>query len=221
MEDVAGQIRARFDGKYRARENALQLSRSAIRDSANAIRAAHRGEFDRADELLTKASESVREIDVTLETYQDIYFAGFVQDAQKEYAEASITRALIAGHDLPHPNELQVGDAPYLNGLAEAVGELRRYLLDSLRRGEVGRCEEILQDMDDMYSLLITMDYPDAMTGGLRRTTDVARSILEKTRGDLTVALRQQQLELTLHEFESKLASRGDLLKRRATKPNS
>ena len=136
-----------------------------------------------------------------------MYYAGFVQDAQKEYAEASITCALIAGRELPQPGALEVGYAPYLNGMGEAIGELRRRLLDLLRHGEVLRCESILQQMDDMYGVLVTMDYPDGMTGGLRRTTDVARSIIEKTRGDLTVAIRQQQLESTLREFESKLVS--------------
>ena len=204
LEDIAGVVRASLDEKYRAREKGLILSRSVIRDSANAIRAAHRAEFDRAGELLKKAREAVHDMDVALENHPDIYYAGFVQDAQKEYAEASITCALIAGHDLPNPGALKVGYAPYLNGMGEAIGELRRYLLDSLRRGEIEGCEKILEEMDDMYSLLVTMDYPDAMTGGLRRTTDVARSILEKTRGDLTIAIRQRQLELTLSEFENR-----------------
>lgn len=210
LEGIAGLIRATFDEKYQAREKGLSLSRSIIRDSANAIRAAHRAEFDRADELLAKARAALREIDAALQNHPDVYYAGFVQDAQKEYAEASITCALFSGQDPPQPDALQVGYAPYLNGMGEVIGELRRYVLDSLRRGEVVRCEEILQDMDDMYSLLVTMDYPDGMTGGLRRTTDVARSILEKTRGDLTVAIRQRELELTLHGFESRMASRGD-----------
>lgn len=209
LEDIAGVIRASLDEKYRAREMGLILSRGVIRDSANAIRAVHRAEFDGAEKLLSKAREALREIDEALENHPDIYYAGFVQDAQKEYAEASITCALIAGHDVPDPSTLQVDYAPYLNGMGEAIGELRRYLLDALRRGEFEGCEEILQDMDDIYSLLVTMDYPDAMTGGLRRTTDVARSILEKTRGDLTIASRQKQLELKLHEFEDKLKSKS------------
>ncbi|MBI4318587.1 MAG: haloacid dehalogenase [Chloroflexi bacterium] len=207
LEDIAEQIRASLDDKYQAREKGLALSRSIIRDSANAIRAVHRGELSRAEELLQKAGEAVRNVDASLSGHPDIYFAGFVFDAQKEFAEASITYALIAGHSLPGPDSIGVSHVPYLGGLGEAIGELRRYLLDRLRQGDVARCEDVLQVMDDIYGVLVTMDYPDGMTGGLRRVTDVARGILEKTRGDLTVAIRQAQLETSLHEFEKKLAS--------------
>lgn len=130
-----------------------------------------------------------------------------MQDAQKEYVEATATLSLVRGEPMPAPGELGVAAAPFLNGLAEAVGELRRYVLDLLRRGEVARCEPILQTMDDIYSLLVTIDYPDALTGGLRRTTDATRAILERTRGDLTFALRQRQLEDSLSRLEGKLAA--------------
>ena len=207
MEDTAERIRASLDEKNRARERGLSLSRGIIRDSANAIRAVHRAELTRAEELLQKAGEAVRDVDLALKDHLDIFFAGFVHDALKEYAEANITYALIAGKGIPSPDALEVSYVAYLHGLSEAIGELRRHLLDRLRQGDGQHCESLLQMMDDMYAVLVTMDYPDAMTAGLRRTTDVARSILEKTRGDLTVAIRQRQLELTLHEFESKLAS--------------
>ena len=94
--------------------------------------------------------------------------------------------------------------APYLNGMAEAIGELRRYILDSLRRNDVGRCEEFMDVMDDIYGVLVTVDFPEAVTGGLRRTTDAMRGVLERTRGDLTMALRQRDLVQQLATLESK-----------------
>jgi translin len=135
----------------------------------------------------------------------DIFFAGFVHDAQKEYAEASITLAVVSGRDLPSPDELDVEVAAYLNGMGEAVGELRRHLLDALRTGDIDHCEETLDVMEEMYGTLVTFDFPDAMTGGLRRTTDSVRGILERTRGDLAVASRQRDLEQRLAEFEKRV----------------
>jgi translin len=137
-------------------------------------------------------------VEETLSAHEDVYHAGFVHDAQKEYVEGRVTLALVAGRPLPDPDDLGVSYAAYLNGLGEAVGELRRYLLDAIRRGEEQRCEELLSDMDDIYSLLVTLDFPDALTGGLRRTTDSVRGILERTRGDLTMSMRQRELEKKL-----------------------
>lgn len=217
MTDIAGQIdpiaqriHERFGAKHRAREQALPLSREAIRHSANAIRAIHRHEDVAARAQLAQAQAKTAAARAALSEHPDILYAGFVHDAQKEYAEASLTIALIGGDSLPDPTDLGVEDAAYLNGLGETVGELRRYLLDSLRRGDIDACERLLQVMDDLYSLLVTIDYPDAITGGLRRTTDVARGILEKTRGDLTVAARQHELERRMAEYQSALISLDD-----------
>jgi translin len=135
-----------------------------------------------------------------------VLYAGFVQDAQKEYAEARLTYALVRGLPLAGPEELEVTWPAYLNGLGEAVGELRRYTLDKLRRGDLERGEGLIQAMDDIYDLLVTIDYPDSMTGGLRRTTDLVRGVLEKTRGDLTLAARQEQLERSMKAFEGRLS---------------
>lgn len=206
LDALADKIRKRLDTKHKAREKALPISREVIRFCANAIRAIHRREFEGAEELLKSARSSLDNVKEALKSDLDIFYAGFVDDAQKEYAEASITRALVLGEPLPDPDKLGVGYAPYLNGLGEAVGEMRRYLLDCLRRGEVARCEELLAIMDDLYGILVTMDYPDALTGGLRRTTDVVRGIMEKTRGDLTLALRQGDLEKRLRDLSRKLA---------------
>ena len=198
-------IRVNFVAKNQAREAALAASREAIRHSANAIRAVHRGDFASGEELIGKAGELLQQANAALKGHPDIFHAGFVHDSQKEFAEASLTLALVAGRPLPAPESLGVQHPAYLNGLGEAVGELRRHLLDSLRSGDVDHCEDCLTAMDEIYSVLVTVDYPDAMTGGLRRTTDNVRGILERTRGDLTVAVRQRDLERKLGEFEGKL----------------
>jgi translin len=206
LDPIMEQVRAVFIDKNAARERALPLCRDAIRHSANAIRAVHREEFAQAEKLVAEAGRQLAEAKEATRSHLDTYFAGFVHDAQKEYAEASITLAVIAGRPVPKPQSLDVELPAYLNGLGEAVGELRRHLLDKLRSGAVEHCEAILAAMDDMYSVLVTVDYPDAMTGGLRRTTDAVRGILERTRGDLTVSVRQRELERRLAEFEGRLS---------------
>lgn len=205
LDGIMEGVRAVFVDKHEARERALPRCREAVRHSANAIRAVHRQDFAQAEELIGRARELVGEAKAALRDHGDTYHAGFVHDAQKEYVEACATYAVIAGHALPTPDALGVELPAYLNGLGETVGELRRHLLDRLRAGDVAHCEEILVAMDDIYGVLVTMDYPDAMTGGLRRTTDAARGILERTRGDLTVSVRQHELEQRLSEFQGRL----------------
>ena len=205
LDTIMERVRDDFAAKNVAREKALPLCREAIRFSANAIRAVHRNDFVTAQELVGKAGTQVATAKASLAGHADIYHAGFVHDSQKEFAEASITLALISGRELPTPESLDVELPAYLNGMGEAVGELRRHLLDTLRSGDVEQCETWLRDMDEMYSVLVTVDYPDAMTGGLRRTTDSVRGILEKTRGDLTLSVQQRRLEQRLEEFGSKL----------------
>jgi len=205
LDEIMEGVRTNFASKNAARERALPLCRESIRCSANAIRAVHRHDFDTARRLASDAGARVGEAAAALESHPDIRHAGFVHDAQKEFAEASITLALIAGETLPAPADLAVDLPAYLNGMGEAVGELRRFLLDTLRGGDVERCEHWLRAMDEMYSVLVTIDYPDAMTGGLRRTTDSVRGILEKTRGDLTLSVEQRRLEQRLQEFGDRL----------------
>lgn len=193
--DTARQSLADTD---RARERALRLSREMIRHCADSIRAIHRGEFDSASALISSAATLVKESSALLNEHPEIYYTGYVQDALKEYVEANAVLAFIQDKPLPSPEELRVGAAPYLGGLADTVGELRRYILDRLRRDDFSRCEEALSVMDEIYAILVTMDFPDAVTRGLRRSTDIVRGILERTRGDLTVALRQRRLEAML-----------------------
>ncbi|MCL4459264.1 MAG: haloacid dehalogenase [Chloroflexi bacterium] len=202
LKDIVEKIRLDFEAKNAAREDGLSLSRKIARASANAIRAVHRGEFPEAIILLSEAGQSLAQVREILRSYPDVLYAGFVHDAAKEYVEASVTYALITGQDLPDPDTLGVDYPAYLNGLGEATGELRRYILDCLRRGDTSRCEHLLQAMDDIYGLLFSIDHPDAVTAGLRRTTDAVRGIVEKTRGDFTVAYRQSELESNLAEFQ-------------------
>jgi translin len=196
--------------KHTARERALPKSRSAIRLCANAIRAAHREEYDSSARLLAEAGTLLREMASDLRDHLDIYHAGFVADAQKEYAEAALTYALIKRESLPTPEALGVEWAPYLNGLGEAIGELRRYVLDRMRVGKFDACEALLADMDEIYALLITLDYPDAITGNLRRTTDAARGILEKTRGDLTLGVSQARLNAAMERVQERFDRLAD-----------
>jgi translin len=207
LERIEGWARSELDRKNHAREQALRWSRDLVRACANSIRAVHRREFDAAETLLGEAHGLNQRIGDLLGGLGDIYWAGYVQDAQKELVEACCTLALVRGADLPAPSELGVAPAAFLNGMAESVGELRRYVLDMLRRGEVDGCEALLGKMDEIYSLLVTLDYPDALTGGLRRSTDNTRGILEKTRGDLTLALRQEALVQALRAAEHQSAS--------------
>ncbi|HEX7736429.1 MAG TPA: hypothetical protein VF458_16370 [Ktedonobacteraceae bacterium] len=204
--DLVGQQALYYlEQKHAARERALARSRSAIRYCANSIRATHRHEFQAASQLLNEAGKLLAEITSDLRQHHDVFYAGFVQDAQKEFAEAATFFALAQNEPLPLASELSIDWAPYLNGLGEAVGELRRYVLDQLRRNNVEGSEIYLGQMDDIYALLITIDFPDAVTGGLRRTTDSTRGILEKTRGDLTVAVGQAQLQRSLLALQQEL----------------
>jgi translin len=184
-----------LESKHKAREITLAACRKTIQACAASIRAVHREQFDTAEELSTQAAAHLAEAMAAVEKHPDIRHAGFVHDASKEYAEARMTLAFVRGDPLPAADELVgVEVQAYLNGMAEAASELRRYILDLLRRGRPERGEELLGYMDDVYSLLITVDFPDAMTGGLRRTTDALRGVLERTRGDLTMTLLQSRL---------------------------
>ena len=208
LEAIETWAREHFERKNAAREQALARSRELIRICARCIRAVHRQEFDPAAEMLREARGIGDQMSRDLAHHPDLYYAGYTQDALKELVEATATLRMVRGEPLPSPLELGIPPPAFLNGLAEAAGELRRYLLDRLRAGDAEGCERLLEMMDDIYSLLITLDYPDAITGGLRRTTDVTRGILEKTRGDLTFSLRQDGLERKLAEVEGRLDGR-------------
>ena len=205
LEEIAEHVRQDFEARTQARDRALSETRTLTRHCANAIRAVHRDEYDVVEEDLAAARELVSRLRSDLDDYPDLFYAGYTQDALKEYAEASIVYALVANRQLPSPEEIGLDSAAYLKGLAEAAGELRRRCLDILRHGYSDEAERLLSYMDDIYALLVTMDYPDAITGGLRRLTDIVRSVNERTRGDMTISLRQEHLEESLKRLESRL----------------
>jgi len=210
INQIGERVLSRLEATNGARERALAETRQIVRMSANAIRAVHRDDFDEAARLLEQARAMQDALAAELREHPNIYWSGYVQDAQKEYAEANIVLGIISGRGVPSPEDLSVENAVYLNGLGEAAGELRRYVLDALRRWKPERAEALLVAMDDIYGLLVTVDYPDAITGGLRRTTDMVRGVLERTRGDLTVALQNRSLLDALERAEARAARSGE-----------
>jgi translin len=209
LADLARSIHARLDAKNAAREQALPAARRSIRASANAIRAIHRLELDTAETLIGESRSALDEGLASVTDHADIRHAGYLQDAQKEYAEANLTLALVTGTDLPGPTDLDVEDAAYLGGMSDAIGEGRRRLLDLLRAGEVSHAERLLEAMEEMYGVLVTMDYPDAITMNLRRATDVTRSLIEKSRGDLSISAVQRDLRDALDRHADELRGRA------------
>jgi len=200
LDAIANRARTTLAGRDTAREKVLPLCRECIRYCGTAIRAVHRQELDGARDLLESARVRLSEAVELASAEPDLARAGYVRDAQKEFTEGNVVLALVTGQRLPEPEELGVDPVAYLHGLGDTVGELRRYLLDSMRKGDLSRGEEFLAAMDDIYNVLVTIDFPDALTGGLRRATDMVRGVLERTRSDLTLAIRQDGLEKRLGE---------------------
>ncbi|HJH29533.1 MAG TPA: haloacid dehalogenase [Methanosarcinaceae archaeon] len=216
IDEISADIQKNFEAKDKAREIGLSLSREVVRTCGTAIRHTHRGDIDKAAKLLEDARDSLEEIEHQLADHPDIYYSGFVEHAQQEFVECAVVHQLLTkenyndsnsnsnSNTLPSPQELGVTYAAYLNGLGDVVGELRRHILDLIRQDRPQEGDQFLDIMDDIYSTLMMFDYPDAITRGLRRKSDVARSLIERTRGDLTNAIRQQKLEQSMKKFESR-----------------
>jgi translin len=202
FEAIAAGLRGKLDATNAAREEALRDCRETIRLASRTIRSVHRLEFGEAEARLQEARDKVDRVKGALADHPDLFFAGYVHDSQKEYVEAAAMLAIVRQESLPTPEALGVEPAAYLNGLAEAGSECRRFVLDRLRAGEMEGADRVLRIMDEIYYELITFDYPDAITGGLRRTTDAFRAVLERTRGDLTLTFQQQRLQNALQAFE-------------------
>jgi translin len=206
---ISDSIRAAFVSKNAARDSAISRSRELIRHCAEAIRAVHRREWDTAQAKLSTAQTGADELRAVIKDYPDLLYSGYTQDALKEVVEAFATYAIIRDQPLPTPESLHVDSSAYLNGLAEAATELRRFILDILRRadGDAAEAERLLDWMDAIYDQLVMFDFPDAITGDLRRRTDVVRGVLERTRGDLTTTIQQQRLQAALKRFEGKIGT--------------
>ena len=212
LEKIAEQIRQTFDAQTATRDKALGQARALTRACALSIRAVHRDETDVMQTHLDEARLLAEALQSDLAEYPAFYFAGYTQDSLKEFAEARITCALIRHEALPTPEELNLPPNTYMNGLAEAVGEMRRRCLDMLRQDNSSEAERLLGHMDDIFAILVTMDYPDAITNGLRRQTDVIRAIIERTRGDLTFSLRGEKLERSLSLLSGQISGSGTSL---------
>ncbi len=209
IDDILQAIDGRLDAKNRVREEALSVSRRVVQNASKVIRAAHRREWEEAAHLLAETATLAEAMNEQTLALPDLYWTGYVQDAQKEYAEAHLTLALLRNHPLPDPTAIGVEDASYLNGLAEAASELRRYILDLVRHNHLEEADGLLESMEEVYSRLITVDYPHAITNNLRRTTDQLRGVLERTRGDVTVAMKQQELKEALRSLDARLKDSG------------
>lgn len=206
LDLICEQIRHEFDQKTALRDAALKQARELTRYASLAIRAIHREDHGEAQSEIGHARELANVLTTTLRgEHPDLFFAGYTQDAIKEYCEACLTVAMIKGEVLPTPQELDAEPPAYLNGLTETLGELRRRCLDLLRPGYSAEVERLLALMDDVFTQLLTMDYPDAITDGLRRRTDLARGIIERTRADITVSFRQNELESKLNRLSELL----------------
>jgi translin len=205
LDTIIDKIRATFMERNAARDLTLNRSRELIRFCSLTIRAVHREEFGEAEQLLNTARQAAAAMKADIASHPELYYTGYTQDALKELTEACCVFAIVQGEPIPAPEEIEVDEAAYLNGLAEAASELRRRALDLIRRDRVAEAERMLTAMDDIYAQLVTIDFPDALTGGLRRTTDALRAVLERTRGDLTTTLQQEKLQKALREMEKRL----------------
>jgi len=206
LDELSDRIRACFERQNEIRDEALAHSRNLTRLSSRAIRAIHRDEAELAKAHLQEADDLAQALRTGLSDQPDLYYSGYAQDALKEYCEAHLTVATILNQDWPTPEDLQVEFATYLNGMSEVVGELRRRIMDIMREGHSAEVERLLDVMDEIYAQLVTMDFPDALTYGLRRRTDIARGIIERTQADVTISYRQQKLEQQITDLSEQLS---------------
>lgn len=209
LEEISSRIRDNFEAKESIREEGLKISREIVRECRAASFSLHSGDFEKANKSIKKAKSSLEKLEVIFKGHADIYYAGYVEHAQQEYSEVSILRSLLLEDgekkSIPSPDDLRVEYAAYLNGLGDLVGELRRHVLDLIRRDSFEKAEIFLGLMEDIHATLMDFDYPDAITKGLRRKTDVSRGLIEKTRGDVVNAIRQKKLETAMLNLESRL----------------
>ncbi|OEU42976.1 haloacid dehalogenase [Methanosarcina sp. Ant1] len=209
LEEISAKIRENFEAKDSVREDGLKISREIVRECRTATFALHGQDFEKANNSIEAAGKALEKLEILFKGYADIYYAGYVEHAQQEYSEVSVLRSLLKeegeSKNLPSPDELRVEYAAYLNGLGDVVGELRRHVLDLIRRDSFEKAEVFLGIMENIHAILMDFDYPDAITKGLRRKTDVSRALIEKTRGDVVNAISQKKLETAMLNLESRL----------------
>jgi translin len=209
LEEISVRIRESLEAKDSIREDGLKISREVVRECRAATFALHLQDFKKANDSIKAAEDALEKLEVLFTGHADIYYAGYIEHAQQEYSEVSVLRSLLKENgklkNIPSPDELRVGYAAYLNGLGDVVGELRRHILDLIRRDSFEKAEVFLGIMEDIHATLMDFDYPDAITKGLRRKTDVSRGLIEKTRGDVVNAIRQKKLETAMLNLELRL----------------
>ena len=204
LEKNFKKIRFELDKANGIREKILNLSRESIRKSSIAIKHLHRGEYDLADKLITENHSLIHEINNLGSEMKPIRF-GMLLTSNQEYVESIFLQAFLRKKPYPNFEDLKVPHLSYLHGLTDFVGELRRVILDTLRQDkDIEIAIEALDLMDDLYSLLLSIDYPDSLTFNLRKKTDFVRNITEKTRGDVTLAINRLQLIDTFTDIVSK-----------------
>jgi translin len=209
LSALGSAVRDELGGAHQAREVSLRACRDTIRQCGLSIRAVHRLMPEAASDHAGTAEASLRQAQRVLEPFPRLAAVGFLHDAEKEYAEARLTAALVDGSSLPDHREVGVAIPAWLNGLAEAASELRRHLLDRVRDGELARGEALLDAMGECYDLLVTVDFPDAVTGGLRRATDALRAVLERSRSDVTTTVLQVRLQNSIEGLAAALSDRS------------
>lgn len=208
LEGISVHIRANFEAKDAVREDGLKISREVVRECRTASFALHGENFEKANASIKAAGKALEKLEILFRGHADIYHAGFVEHAQQEYSEVSVLYSLLKEEGekrIPSPDELKVEYAAYLNGLGDLVGELRRHVLDLIRKESFERAEVFLGIMENIHAMLMDFDYPDAITRGLRRKTDVSRALIEKTRGDVVNAIGQKKLEIAIRNLEIRL----------------
>ena len=205
LENIIGKIREVLDEKDQVRENALKITRETVRLSAEAIRAIHRGELENAKSTIKEVKKKLENLATELREHPDIYFSGYVYSAYQEYVEAAVLLSILEGSKIPSPEDLNVPYVPYLLGLGDVIGELRRQILDAIRKDQLDQGEFFLGIIEEIYEALSTLGYPNAIVPGLRHKCDVARNILEKTRGDLTNAIHRNRLLKGIQSLMKKL----------------
>lgn len=193
-EQIVEELRAHTQGMHEAREVGLARCRKLIQLSSKCIKHVHRRQFDTAEALLMEAKEMSVAAREALQPHPELYYAGYLHDADKEMVEAAAVLAIVHGRPYPGPDDLGARPMAYLNGMGEAASEVRRFALDEMRAGRHAEAESILSQMESIYDELNAFDFPDSMTGGLRRTCDSLRAVIERTRSDLTASVSQKSL---------------------------
>jgi len=208
LKAVLKEIEKELQEKEKVRENAQKDMRKATSLSKQAILLIHQNRLKEARKLAERAKQITSKLNDLSATHPSIIYGGMFSAALQEYAEANVFLTLVSESRFVTPSEINVPSVDYVLGLADAIGELRRRALDALREGNVSKGEECLQLMDEIYIELMAMDESYMLVVGLRRKCDVARKIIEITRGDVTQEMRRSQLENYLKRFEKQAKRR-------------